>query len=167
MRNFFRPSSAPEWLGDVLASIRAALSDIWPTPLRLSDYTTATLPPAADWKQGLAYDSTLNTPKFSDGMTWAGLQVAPVIQTKIAGYTETATAGEIVTLCDLAAGFTVVLPTAVGNAAILHFKKMQSAGSIILDGNGAQTIDGAATATMTMQYSVISLYSDNANWVII
>lgn len=76
MRSFFRPASAPEWLGDVLASIRAALSDIWPTPVRLSDYTTAMLPPAADWKQGVAYDSTTGTPKYSDGTSW--LAISPM-----------------------------------------------------------------------------------------
>lgn len=70
MRNFFRPAQAPQWLGDVLSSIRAALSDIWPTPIRLGDYATTGLPPAADWSQGVAYDSTLSALKFSDGTNW-------------------------------------------------------------------------------------------------
>lgn len=87
MRNFFRPASAPEWLGDVLTSIRAALSDIWPTPVRLNDYTTTGLPPAADWKQGLAYDATTGGPKYSNGTSWAevgsalsGLTITPASQ---------------------------------------------------------------------------------------
>lgn len=73
MRAFFRPAQAPQWLGDVLNSIRGALSDIWPTPLRLSNYATADLPPAADWAQGLAYDSTAGAPKYSNGATWSAL----------------------------------------------------------------------------------------------
>lgn len=73
MRQFFAPANAPEWLRTVLNSIRAALSDIWPTPLRLNDYTTTMLPPAADWKQGLAYDSTVPAVKYSNGTNWLKL----------------------------------------------------------------------------------------------
>lgn len=93
--------------------------------------------------------------------------VAYALTTEITGYTETATSGEKVRLCDLAAGFTVTLPTAVGNTAKLTFKKMQSAGSIIIDGSGSQTIDGGLTATLTNQYEAITLVSNNANWMII
>src|SRR4051812_7093205 len=62
MRNFFEPAAAaPPWLRQVLSSIRAALGDIWPAPLRLKDYATADLPAAADFAQGLAWDSTNQT----------------------------------------------------------------------------------------------------------
>jgi hypothetical protein len=70
MRQFFVPADAPLWLRAVLNSIRDALSDVWNTALRLKDYATADLPPAADWKQGVVYDSTTTTPKFSDGSFW-------------------------------------------------------------------------------------------------
>lgn len=73
MRNFFRPAEAPIWLGEVLSSIRAALSDIWPTPIRIKDYATADLPPAAEWAQGIAYDSALKALKFSNGTVWVRL----------------------------------------------------------------------------------------------
>ena len=92
---------------------------------------------------------------------------AYTVQNRTAGYTETATSGEHLVKCDLAAGFTVTLPTAVGNTAKFHFKKMLSAGSIVLDGAGTETIDGAATATLTAQYESISLMSDNANWIVV
>lgn len=69
MRNFFEPAGVP-WLKQVLASIRAALGDIWPAPLRLKDYATVDLPAAADFTQGLVYDSTLLTFKLSDGTNW-------------------------------------------------------------------------------------------------
>lgn len=88
------------------------------------------------------------------------------ISTKTAAYTEVATSGEVVALLDLAAGFTVTLPTAVGNTAKLVYKKMLAAGSMVIDANGAQTIDGGLTATLTNQYESITLYSDNANWII-
>jgi hypothetical protein len=70
MRPFFVPADAPLWLRAVLNSIRDAMSDVWNTALRLKDYATADLPPAADWKQGVVYDTTAATPKFSDGSFW-------------------------------------------------------------------------------------------------
>lgn len=73
MRQFFTPVNAPEWLKSVLSSVRGALSDIWPSPLRLNDYTTTGLPPAATWKQGLAYDSTTGAPKYSNGVNWLAI----------------------------------------------------------------------------------------------
>jgi hypothetical protein len=89
------------------------------------------------------------------------------VQNKIAGYNATETAGDIVVKCDLAAGFTVNLPTAVGNLARFTFKKIQAAGSIIIDAAGAETIDGALTATLASQYESVTLVSDGANWMII
>jgi hypothetical protein len=89
------------------------------------------------------------------------------VTTKMAGYTETANGGEIVVLCALAAGFTVILPSAVGNTAKLSFKKMLAAGSIVIAGAGSETIDGGLTATLTAQYEAITLVSDGANWAII
>lgn len=89
------------------------------------------------------------------------------ISTKTAAYSETATSGEVIALLDLAAGFTVTLPTAVGNTAKLVFKKMLAAGSMVIDGSGSQTIDGGLTATLTAQYESITLVSTGSNWVII
>ena len=74
MRNFFEPTAAPAWLRQVLSSARAALGDIWPAPLRLKDYPTAELPPAADFAQGLAWDSTAGRVTCSNGSAWAQLQ---------------------------------------------------------------------------------------------
>lgn len=73
MRQFFEPAGAPIWLGTVLRSVRNALSDIWDTPLKLKDYKTGDLPRAADWGQGLVYDSSLPTVRFSNGAQWLRL----------------------------------------------------------------------------------------------
>lgn len=89
------------------------------------------------------------------------------LTTETAGFTENSLSGEKIRLCDLAAGFTVTLPTAIGNTSKLTYKKMLAAGSIIIDGNGAQTIDGGTTATLNLQYEAITLVSNNANWMII
>lgn len=84
--------------------------------------------------------------------------------TTAVSYTETATSGEkIVTVT--ATGQTVTLPTAVGNTAKLTFKLMV-AGTLVIDGAGAETIDDALTATISAQYAAITLVSTNAGWVI-
>jgi hypothetical protein len=83
--------------------------------------------------------------------------------------TVTATSGINVYLCDCAStAITANLPTAVGNTAMLVFKKTDaSANAITIDGSGAQTIDGSATAVILTRYTSISLVSDNSNWSII
>ncbi len=88
------------------------------------------------------------------------------VTTKTAGYTETATSGELLIKADLAAGFTIVLPTAVGNTATIGIKKMQSAGQITADGAGAETIDGGLTAVLNNLHEQIALKSDGANWLV-
>jgi len=100
--------------------------------------------------------------------TWASPSGGSgTVLNKIAGYTEVAMAGDILALCTLTAGFTVVLPTAVGNGARLSFKKMLAAGAIVIDGAGTETIDGGLTATLNNQFESISLISNGANWVIV
>ncbi len=75
-----------------------------------------------------------------------------------------------VVLCDAtSAGFTVDLPTAVGNTGKSYIvKKIDSSGNAVtIDGNAAQTIDGAATKVLSSQYASARIVSDGANWHII
>lgn len=60
------------------------------------------------------------------------------------------------------------LPTAVGiSGRIYNMKKTDaSANACTLDGNGAQTIDGAATLATTTQFTSYTVISDGANWLI-
>lgn len=136
---------------------------------------------AANWTTnnptlGLAepgYETDTGRIKIGDGATaWTGLAYrfetggggGYTYATTAVGYTETATSGEKI-VAVTASGQTIVLPTAVGNTAKLTFKLMV-AGTLTLDGNGAQTIDGGATAVLTEQYQSATLYSDNANWIV-
>jgi hypothetical protein len=89
------------------------------------------------------------------------------VQTKITGYTEAALTGLQVRICNLAAGFTVSLPTAVGNTGRFTFIKALAAGVITIDGNGTETINGALTTTLNAQYDKVTIVSDNANWWIV
>lgn len=70
MRDFFRPTDGPYWLPGVLNSIREALGDIWPRPLRVKDYPTADLPNAVTFKQGIVFDSDEQQLAYSDGAEW-------------------------------------------------------------------------------------------------
>lgn len=156
------------WLGTAtLAAAKTLLS------LVKGDVGLGSVDNTADAAKNVLSATKLTTARTINGVSFDGTANIVVpgsaisVVTKIAGYTETATSGEFVILADLAAGFTIVLPTAVGNTAKITVKKMQAAGSIVVDGSGTQTIDGGLTATLTSQYEAITIVSDNANWWII
>jgi hypothetical protein len=78
------------------------------------------------------------------------------------------TRGTKIIKCDTTSGgFTVTLPTAVGNKALLIIKKVAGSGALTVDGNGTETIDGGTTATINKVYESITLVSDNSNWQIV
>ena len=60
---------------------------------------------------------------------------------------------------------TITLYAASGNAGrILHVKKLVAANSVIIDGNGSETVDGDTTVTITAQFTSLSLVCDGSNW---
>jgi len=63
--------------------------------------------------------------------------------------------------------FTVNLFTAVGNTGRILIIKNSGTGTITVDPNGSQTIDGATTQSLATQWSRIHIISDGANWKII
>ena len=79
--------------------------------------------------------------------------------------TYTATISDHVINCT-ANTFTVTLPTAVGIAGRQYVVKNSGTGVITVDGDAAETIDGATTVSLPTQYDAITLASDGANWVI-
>ena len=65
-----------------------------------------------------------------------------------------------------AAQVTVTLPaSADGNQ--YHIKKLGTTANVVIDGNGSETIDGALTVTLSIQYDSIMIVADGANWHII
>lgn len=64
---------------------------------------------------------------------------------------------------------TYTLPTAVGRVGkIFSFKKIDSStNSVIIDPNGAETINGASTFSFNREKRVISIISNGTNWAII
>ena len=106
-----------------------------------------------------AYNSL---PYFSPS---AGGSFSYTVSSHATSYTETATSGYNV-IKITASGQTVTLPTAVGNTG-LFVVKLMVAGTVAIDGNASETIDGGLTATLTTQYESITFVSDNSNWIII
>jgi hypothetical protein len=62
--------------------------------------------------------------------------------------------------------FTITLPTAVGITGRVYSIKNTGSGTITIACNGAQTIDGHATQSLS-QWDNITLMSNNTNWIII
>jgi len=64
---------------------------------------------------------------------------------------------------------TITLPTASGiTGRIYTIKKTDSsANTVTVDGDGAETIDGAATHILRRQYNRVTVQSDSSNWMII
>lgn len=83
-------------------------------------------------------------------------------------YSVTATSGTLIVKGDTtSAGFTITLPTAVGNTATIIIKKVAGSAALVVDGNASETIDGGLTASINKVYESITLISDNANWQIV
>lgn len=91
--------------------------------------------------------------------------MAVAIATKTANYT--LTTSDVVILGDATGGsFTLTLPAVAGNTGLVfRIKKIDSSGnSVIVDGNAAETIDGALTAVVNLQYAAIDLICNGSAW---
>jgi hypothetical protein len=78
----------------------------------------------------------------------------------------TAAVGQVI-LCNAASGaITVNLPDAASSTDFLiTVKKIDSSDyAVTIDGNAAETIDGAATRLLTLQYESLTLVCDGSNW---
>ena len=83
---------------------------------------------------------------------------------KTANYT---VADETFVKCDAStASFTVTLPSASSLVDTpIHFKKTDSSFNlVIIDGSGAETIDGELTFTLNLQYATVTVVSDGTEW---
>ena len=115
---------------------------------------------------GVSGNPTLSTPQdihTGASPTCAGFHLALV--TKTGAYT--LTAGDFVVLADAtSAGFTLTLPTAASiTGRLYHIKKIDaSANAVVIDGNAAETIDGAATVSISAQNQSYHIISDGTNW---
>ena len=66
------------------------------------------------------------------------------------------------------ASVTMTLETAVGCDGRRHwFVKTDAANSMVIDGNGSETVGGATSITRTAQYSIVGVISNGTNWDVI
>lgn len=66
---------------------------------------------------------------------------------------------------------TIDLPAASGRDGVTYnIKKVSATGggrNVVIDGNGAETIDGATTFTLNAQHESVTIVSDGSNWWIV
>jgi len=79
--------------------------------------------------------------------------------------TYTVLANDYVVDCT-ANSFTVTLPTAVGITGRQYIIKNSGTGSIVVDANSSETIDGQLTQTLS-QYDALTVVSSGSVWIII
>jgi len=79
-----------------------------------------------------------------------------------------ATTDYLIGVTSTAAARTITLPTAVGSAGKVYIVKDESGGAatnnITIATTSSQTIDGAASGTISTNYGLSKVYSDGANW---
>jgi len=103
-----------------------------------------------------------------DKLQVVGSLTATGMQQKYLARTTAYTATTSDYLIDCTSGtFTITLYAASGNAGRILMVKNSGAGTITVDGNGAETIDGAATYSLAVQYATVQIMSDGTNWKII
>jgi hypothetical protein len=81
------------------------------------------------------------------------------VETADSDYDETATSGEKIVLAD--GTFTITLPSAVANNAKI-IVKLVSAGTVTI--TGSETIDGAASVSISTLNDALTLISDGSAW---
>jgi hypothetical protein len=105
----------------------------------------------------------------SNGTVWASAAAAGGgldVLAKTGTYTvATGDGSNVVVLCT--GTFTVTLYAASGNSGNVIQVKNVSTGTITIDANASETIDGATTQTITARYTSLSMVCDGTNWHII
>jgi hypothetical protein len=81
--------------------------------------------------------------------------------------TTTLDATYYVVLCSSGSPFTVNLPAAASNTGRVYFIKNINTGTVTIDGNASETIDGATTYSLSAQYQGVLIVSNGTNWFIL
>lgn len=97
-------------------------------------------------------------------------RLLPKIMSSATGSPHTATLHENIILADAtSAALTIALPAAAGAEGHEYvIKKIDaSANAVTVDGDGAETIDGAATVALAAQYDKVRIVASNGAWYIV
>jgi hypothetical protein len=89
--------------------------------------------------------------------------------TSISGATTLDQTHNVVLATAGAGGFTITLPAAASNTGKTYYIKKidNAAGLITIDGNASETIDGATTLVLYVQYDAVRIVCDGSNWYVI
>jgi len=128
-----------------------------------------------DFYSGLLPQISEEVPLYLQELTKRLEEAFAVIDAKEVNHTTVTTTlyiaanEDIILVDDDAAGgvVTITLPATSRNNAIYNIKKLGTTANVVIDGNTAETIDGGLTATLTVQYESITIYSDGLNWHIL
>lgn len=74
---------------------------------------------------------------------------------------------ETLVICGGTPPYTLTLPTAASAAGLTFQIKNPTTGTVTVDGNGSETIDGAANVALATQYANLVIYSDGTTWHIL
>jgi hypothetical protein len=111
---------------------------------------------------------TANSSTYLRGdSTWASITSStPTVLTKTANYTvSTGDGTTVVVLCTNT--ITITLYAASGNTGNIVHVKNNGTGTITVDANASETIDGALTQTLSAQYVNLTLVCTGTGWAIL
>lgn len=107
-------------------------------------------------KLGIGATNANSTLQVSGSVTFAYRAITALRTLDITDYTVDCTANT----------FTVTLPTAVGITGRIYVIKNSGAGVITIDTTSSQTIDGALTQSLAVQYQSYTVQSTGSAWII-
>ena len=147
--------------------------------IKISGGVTSQTPDnSSNWDTAYTHTTDTSNPH---AVTASQVGAAPVEHTHTALYAAistktsvdspyTLTSGDYTILADASSGaITIILPAAASSSGrILNIKKIDSSSNAVtIDGNLAETIDGAATLTINSQWTSYTLQCDGTAWHIL
>ena len=157
-------SAAPAW-----RSASDTFADISPLTTR-GDVLVGTSGTATGARLAVGGASTYLTSDGTD-VSWGSVTTSVTVLNKTSDYTcTTSDCGDnaVILTTSSSGNVTITLYSASSNnGKIIQVKKMVAANSVVVDGSGAETIDGNSTITITAQYYNLTLCCDGSNWHIL
>lgn len=121
------------------------------------------------WRSGLGGSTGTSLNSVSRKMQLApnGITYRSPITTKTSSYTLTEDDSTVLFDCSSGA-CTATLPSASSSTGVkFNIKLIDATNNLTIDANGSETIDGATTKTLTIQYESVTLHCDGAAWWVV
>jgi len=117
---------------------------------------------------GITGKPTLGTMSAADSTYWNTKIGSLIADTLVTSNYTALTSDHFIDCTGGSSGITVTLPTAVGNRGLTFIvtKTDSGAGYVTIATTSSQTINGATTYAISLQYVSITLHSNGSNWII-